>query len=449
MGHPTIVVNPPTTDIAPYFGLVKCTILPPRDLYHPVLPYRCLGKLTFPLCATCSQEQRPLPLTTRRWTCSHSIAERCLTGTWCTPELQEALNRGYRIQQVHEVWHFPRHSVQLFQTYVNTFLKIKQEASRWPDWVGDDPQKRTEYVANYRAKEGVELAPENIAKNPGRRSLAKLMLNSFWGKYGQQSNKTQVDVFSSPAEFYKLLLDDTTVIKNLRVVTPEMVEASYQNIDDADPVQVNINIFVACFTTCWARLKLYREGLSPLEPQQVLYFDTYSIIYSRKPDQPELTLGDYLGEFTSELDPGDTIVEFASAGPKNYAYVTAGGKVECKVRGFSLNARGQAQLNFSTLKNNVIDEVTRPDKKTREIAVWNPHRITRDVNHKQLLTETEIKRYKLVVDKRVVDPESFFSYPYGYSDRDPEEEEMEALLAGDNRDTVDQRNVEHLLTLLG
>ena len=354
VGHPVIILNPLSTDIAPYFGLVKCTILPPRDLYHPVLPYRCLGKLTFPLCATCSREQRLLPLTTRSWACSHSIAERCLTGTWCTPELQEALNRGYRIQQVHEVWHFPRYSVQLFQPYVNTFLKIKQEASGWPDWVDDVPQKRIEYVANYRAKEGVELDPENIAKNPGRRSLAKLMLNSFWGKYGQQSNKTQVDVFSSPADFYKLLLDDTKVIKNLRVVTPEMVEVSYQNIDDADPVQVNINIFVACFTTCLARLKLHREGLSALQPQQVLYFDTDSIIYSHKPGQSSLPLGDYLGDFTSELEAVDNIVEFASAGHKNYAYVTKTGVTECKVRGFSLNVRGQAQLNFNTLKKNVI-----------------------------------------------------------------------------------------------
>ena len=88
------------------------------------------------------------------------------------------------------------------------------------------------------------------------------MSNSFWGKYGQQSNKSQVAVFSSPADFYKLILDDTKVIKNLRVITLEMVEAVYQHTSDADPVQVNINIFVACFTMCWARLKLYHEGLS-------------------------------------------------------------------------------------------------------------------------------------------------------------------------------------------
>ena len=102
---------------------------------------------------------------------------------------------------------------------------------------------------------------------------------------------------------------------------------------------------MACFTTCWARLKLYREGLCKLKPEQVLYFDTDSIIFSRQPDEPAPPLGDHLGEFTSELKPGDHIVEFAAAGPKNYGYRTKDGKVECKVPGFTLNTRGQDQLN--------------------------------------------------------------------------------------------------------
>ena len=53
-------------------------------------------------------------------------------------------------------------------------------------------------------------------------------------------------------------------------------------------------------------------------------------------------------------------MEFSSAGPKNSGYVSKEGKVECKVRSFTLNARGHEQLNFELLKTNVIDEVTAP-----------------------------------------------------------------------------------------
>ena len=104
--------------------------------------------------------------------------------------------------------------------------------------------------------------------------------------------------------------------------------------------------------------------MSKLKPEQVLYFDTDSIIFSQGEGEPILPLGDYLEEFTSELKQGDNIVEFASAGPKNYGYCTKEGKVECKVRGFMLNMRGQEQLNFDFLKENVINEVTKPHGRT-------------------------------------------------------------------------------------
>jgi len=106
-----------------------------------VLPYRHAGKLTFPLCATCVQEEMAKPLLERSYRCAHSDKQRALTGTWCTPELQKAVELGYEIQYIYEV-HFDQTCEGLFQDYVNTWLKIKQEASGWPSWVGDDETKR-------------------------------------------------------------------------------------------------------------------------------------------------------------------------------------------------------------------------------------------------------------------------------------------------------------------
>ena len=91
------------------------------------------------------------------------------------------------------------------------------------------------------------------------------------------------------------------------------------------------------------------------------------------------------------------------------------GKVECKVRGFSLNTRGQQQLNFHILKN-IIHEITEPQATPNSIPIFNPHKIVRDNVTKQIKTQTEIKRYQLVFVKRVVEPHSFKSYPYGYED---------------------------------
>ena len=79
-----------------------------------------------------------------------------------------------------------------------------------------------------------------------------------------------------------------------------------------------------------------------------------------------------------------------------------------------MNTRGQEQLNFDILKKNIIEEIAQPQPTPNSIPVFNPHKIVRNPTTKQLLTETEIKRYQLVFDKRVVDSTNFQSYPYGY-----------------------------------
>jgi len=56
---------------------------------------------------------------------------------------------------------------------------MKQEASGWPPDVGDDPVKQQQFIQDYEQNEGMRLDPNNISKNPGRRQLAKIMLNSF------------------------------------------------------------------------------------------------------------------------------------------------------------------------------------------------------------------------------------------------------------------------------
>ena len=154
-------------------------MLPPRELYHPVLPHRHGGKLTFPLCATCVEEEMTKPPLERIYQCAHSNDQRVLTGTWCTPELQKAVELGYEIQYMCEVWHFPKTCQGLFKDYVNTWLKIKQDATGWPDWVGNDKTKRQQHIREYHQNEGIQLDYDKIEYNPGLRAFAKMMLNSM------------------------------------------------------------------------------------------------------------------------------------------------------------------------------------------------------------------------------------------------------------------------------
>lgn len=111
-----------------------------------------------------------------------------ITGTWVSDEVKKAIEKGYVVDKIFEVWHFDSISQYdllakeggAFTDYVNTFLKMKQEASGWPERCKTD-EERFKYIEEYHQREGIRLEYHNITLNPGLRALAKLMLNSFWG----------------------------------------------------------------------------------------------------------------------------------------------------------------------------------------------------------------------------------------------------------------------------
>ena len=81
-----------------------------------------------------------------------------LHGIWCTPELVKAVELGYKVCKIHEVWHFPNRQRGLFADYVKKWLKIKQESAGYPSWAQTEEQKQT-YRYNYTAHEGINLDP--------------------------------------------------------------------------------------------------------------------------------------------------------------------------------------------------------------------------------------------------------------------------------------------------
>ena len=426
VGHPEMIYAPPREKpISDYFGLAKCRVVPPYRLFHPVLPYRTHNKLTFPLCRTCVEENIDRPLHGKVSWCGHNEQERALTGTWCTPELEKAEQMGYVIQTIHEVWHFRETQVGLFEDYVNTWLKLKTEASGWPAWC-DTEEKKQLYITQFQEKEGISLEYEKIAVNPGQRALAKLMLNSMWGKFGQQVNKLQVKEFIEPQAFCSFMDSDQHNVRFVSCIDEQRVEVHHREEALCENISPNLNIFVACFTTCWARLRLY-EALELLN-ERVLYFDTDSVIFVQSPGEIKPVLGDYLGDFTDELTNGDFITEFCSGGPKNYGYRTKKDKYCCKVRGFSLTVEGMTQLNYQVLRENTLKEIQKPLDSPRKTRVAQTHKIVRVSKDYQLWTKEAHKEYKLVFNKRVLDPQTAITYPYGYRGLDSEDEDLIATM---------------------
>ena len=104
------------------------------------------------------------------------------------------------------------------------------------------------------------------------------------------------------------------------------------------------NVSGAAFTTCWARIKLWKELFKLGE--RVLYYDTDSIIYVKKDDQTSLELGPYLGDLANELQGDRYIAESVSTGPKSYVYVDNTSAMPMKFKGTSKSFFTVSRMNL-------------------------------------------------------------------------------------------------------
>ena len=261
-------------------------------------------------------------------------------------------------------------------------------------------------MRDYEAHEGIRLDPNFIARNEGLRALSKLMANSHWGKFGENSVRTQLTYYDRAAPYIAKMTDNSSEVQDLFFVNDRHIALRWRRKQDFDEGLNNVNVVLAAYTTAQARLKLYEllEGLQ----ERVLYFDTDSVVYVRKPGLWDPPMGDYLGELKDETK-GVPIVCFLSGGPKNYAYELSTGETVNKIRGFRLDHRASLSLNYQVMRDMILQ-----GELTRTVETEDPHRLVRTANG-AIYTRGIKKRYRMVYSKRVIARDHINTYPYGWN----------------------------------
>ncbi|XP_028519091.1 uncharacterized protein LOC110252733 [Exaiptasia diaphana] len=421
VGHPTIL----TVSLLPsleecidnvekekWFGLVKVDVDPPHELFFPVLPMIIHQRLMFGLCRTCMQEsnEEEEDNDDKNKRCPHSKEQRrLLDGVWTTFELKKALEKGYQIHAFHEVWHYSETTQTLFSDYINQNLKLKMEASGWPSRCQTDQEKQ-EFLKEVQQRENLKLDPEKVAFNPGMRYVAKLFLNSLWGKFAQNEQRSKTEYVNEAEHYFKLLYSDVHEVNQVILLDQgEMAQVTFTEKKEViRPLQYG-NVVLASCVTSWARLKLY-EMLEKLN-FRVLYHDTDSIIYkTQNEEDEEIQTGSSLGQWEDECkDPQrDWLIEFVSIGPKSYAYRTHKGGTYIKCKGITLTESVREKVHLQSMKEMVVEK-----NKTQTVSY--PRRIERDSVFKHLRTVSTSKCVQLVYTKRQFLGENLIrSYPFGY-----------------------------------
>ncbi|CAB3977399.1 DNA polymerase [Paramuricea clavata] len=397
------------------FGLIKCKILPPRNLLFPVIPYRTT-KLTFPLCRICAD--------TLCDTCTHEEEdERVLYGTWTSVEIQTALKHGYIVKEVYEIYDYANRA-KIFDTYVNTFIKLKQESSGVPKNCYDaggnvNSAKLNEYVGEYLKHEGVKLDVDKIAHNPGQRTVMKALLNSLLGKLAQNEDTTVVSFVDRFDDLLELVNDNSIEVTLLDFISDDVARTTHRKTGSLITLP-NRNVVIASFVTAYARLELLKV-LHKLD-DSVLYYDTDSVIYVEDVEKGHvLETGSYLGQLTDELADKNAsekwIEEFSATGPKAYTYRTneymytlENGTQEKRryeivhVKGFLLKGDTKKKITFDSISQCVRDQ--------KKEIITSYTEFTRS-NNQTINVQKAEKIFRFTFDKRIIRPD-FTTIPYGY-----------------------------------
>ena len=413
VGHPTIITENFNFDLKGYFGLVTCRVLPPDDLNLPALPHRDGGKLMFPLCHECSKNLSPD-------FCEHLDHERCLEGTWTTPELNLALELGYKIKEIYLVHDYGTNVADdMFSEYINMWLRIKQQSSDWPSHVKTEEDK-IKYIEEYEKKEGVKMVYEEISRNDGLRTIAKLCLNSFWGKLGQRPNLRRTEAVSSHQRLWELECDDRIKILGKTIVSKKTVLVNYEMaaVEDSNPG--NTSPVIASFVTSWARIQLYKL-MQKIGHERLLYVDTDSAIYVHREGDEEIPTGDYLGELTDEFEKdyqGFTCYQAICAGPKSYCLKlrktdpVTGKIIEksiLKSKGISLSSATSNNLNPSVMEDLTNEFIKSGSRNVVQVEQQQFSALPME----QIMKRREFSKvFKVTSNKRMV--RGNITFPYGY-----------------------------------
>ncbi|CAI5452334.1 unnamed protein product [Caenorhabditis angaria] len=371
-----------------YRGLVYCDVNPSKNLELPILPYRAGGKLLFPLCRSCAENMDASSECTHR-----NVQQRYLTGTWYSEELKLALENGYELLRIHEVWHWDDSKWQtggFFARYLKPLLKMKHEASGWPSGVVTE-EERLKHIQDIENTDGVKLTYEKIEKNPALRSMAKLFLNSAW-------------------EYEMTSLDD---------IQHDITMISRMKLDDYLDTKKYANVVFGVITTAVARLILY-GAMKMVGHERLGYCDTDSIVFIEK-DGENLCgdlVGTGLGKLESEVPEGLKIAKFVAVAPKCYCYELTkmdGTHVKfvIKAKGVTLDAANSNIVTFGEMERMAKELIA-------EQHIEPIHAKVRGMKKKMLVSITNYETRKIVqpvVDKLRLCKDGT-TLPHGYNNNE-------------------------------
>lgn len=398
-----------------YYGFVKCYVIPNKKDLLGLLPKRDeeTGRLFFPV--------------------------NPMIGCWYTTEIYLAMQNGYEVTEIYEIYHWDERnrSDQHIKPYVDYFFRMKQEAEGWKKLGAscDEPteEEKDQIVERLYQQNGQlgRIRKDKVKLNPVLRALAKLYLNSFWGKLAQKRSKScHMTVYGSQ-QLLDLINNPFVLMQSckFREISVGVYKVSFNIKEEYLPSVKHGNLFIGAAVTATARCVLHSKMIS-IGPKKIIYCDTDSIVFVYLAIMGVLTdIG--LGKWTNEY-PKHLILQFYGLAPKLYSLLLQEINNEdstyesFRTKGIQLTLENKKKMAFENIKP-LLQQLITGETSNYIVEVDNMNIFTNSTNNAlpfgQVYTRYNKKQVRGLITKRYLEVESevdwevvneIQTYPFGY-----------------------------------
>nr|AQU12774.1 DNA polymerase [Thelephora ganbajun] len=318
----------------------------------------------------------------------------------------------------------------LLQRHIKTVNGLRTIAGlgSWTGWIFSEEMDNAvkygykfEIIKGYQFKKGYIFSDYvnklynlrlQYEKGDSMNLIAKLLLNSLYGKFGMKPETIKVEILKNNSEELNKYLEKfnttivdivylenyTVLIYNNNKILP--TEEKVPNLDTDSIHQMDVNVAIASAITAYGRIHMSYFKNNPLF--KLFYSDTDSIVIDAP--LPEHLVGNELGQLKLE----HVIKKAVFLAPKVYGFIDENGTEIIKIKG--INHEVASQLHINELENLLIKDSCREFTQTK----WFKKVIEGEITVTDIaytLKVTSNKRQSIYVDDIFNGTE-----PYNYND---------------------------------
>ncbi len=373
-----------------FFGIICVDLLPPRDLYHPLIQgYDAKrGKVIGTL-------------------------EPIIKETITSAHLHEAIKVGYKVTKIYRADRY-RSAESIYRNGLLGHLYVSKMKNSGKAPTGLD----REIMQNRFMDEfNIDLGDmDKWEKNKVLKAIAKGPPTAAWGKHAESVDHPKSQIFGDNdelgMEFYKSLMENKAKLSNVRSLGDNRTMFTYRETrENVRPDLHKGYMPVAVFVTSYGRLKLWRE-LHKLGKRVIMY-DTDSIVYSCDCCDGKtgyrISEGNCLGDWeTEDFETENGLAKFYAIGPKSYSLVGENGKETMKLKGACVRYAHEDMINPTVMRDMVV----------KKKQIFLPQ-MSFDFSHSKGMTTRKYHKLIQFHEKDVKGTfnwEEYRAYPFGYVD---------------------------------